>query len=258
MKSIKLIIATTCLLGIVLGNLTESAEARTRKRYSGRGQDEQNVDLSFSLIDETLSGQVIKDLASGKDKGLFIGVITDYQTYKEVINTGSAKAPFKFNEVEPTNIAKQVALADLEIELITNANITSKLSKPGDEWTVAPSFKGNIITYKFLNPQDSNKVLSTFYLVSDPIINPSNFNEALAINSFQDLFSNNWLDLTTTKFEAQDKVKFGNLFSSLSGPQLERSQSDNPVAVPEANLLNPLMLFVVLGMGFLLKRKSIN
>jgi hypothetical protein len=249
MKITNLAITTTYLLGLVLGIFIDSAEARDRTPYASRKFDA-GILSSFFLVDETSNGQPIVDIKENQNIGLFPGAIIDYQAYNPAIPAGPSNQFLDPKKVDPQYIDKnkQFPLVDLEAKLIKNANIQQELG-----WIVSSQYTENVIAYNFLNPIDK-EIIDSFYTLKDSNSSlPSNFDEDKAVNSFKYLFDNNLLELAALEGEAKNVVEGRSTFRG-SGLRVEV----NSVAVPEANSINPLMLFGVLGMGFYFKRKLIK
>ncbi len=283
MKMMKLMMATALVTGTVLGGFIESTEARTRNGYSNRDSNEQFVESTFFLVDQTIDGQDIKEkkkTEKNKNLSFFTGAIENFNMY-ESLNSGSALFPVFFHKItqialdpetqELATTSETLKVANLEARRIKNENTMKDLGLTNNN----PDFDGDIIVYRIIEPKSNRNITELFLLdtsnndqfnlnrgLSDrPIISfPSKFSLTSAVNDITYIKDNNLLGLTIDKEFLNDFLAGTNTSRPRGGGYFEQSIDENisdSTSVPESSATTTLLVFGVCSAGLLLKRKMV-
>jgi len=266
-KTVKLMMAISLTTVFGVSAFMESAEAqrRTGNTYSQTGEDEQNVQAQFSLVNATREGIPIDDAEGGNDSiGLFIGAIENYSPAKGEICFNSFQegcdpgfnisrfhesSRYLYNSSGFPIFMREMPLMARGIPF--DGNLLAELVEPGiEQYSPSRTTTDAIIAYSIFRRDKRVSRYRLFNLASVDI--------AQAVNSLEYILDNNLLGLTQTVRDDIDTGSDQRIILSggdvLVQNQFEQDIPTTPVPEPDTTIAS-LLGIGVLGAGSLLKRK---
>jgi hypothetical protein len=231
MKMIKLMTVTALTLGAVLGTVVESAEARGGRWSinSYRGVDSY---YEFSLLTETPEGEEIFDSEPNRqDLGIFKGAIQN--SYYRI--TECCTSPEETPEIL---VSGSFDVLDLWVRIRWEWGLIPYGERYDPDIEV--SSESLFIEYRFINPQTGREEFIGSDLVDFAIPLAEIPKELDPVNSLKDIF---------TLFRQPS------LIGRLLFLNLENSEIEVSVSVPESDISNSLLILGVVGAGWGLQRK---
>ena len=237
---IKSLLTIALATSVILGTIADSAEARRRRRYSSRGQDQSAVGATFDLFDLTSDEQPILDRDGNlfNNIGFFEGAIENY------IATGN---PDLANDDNP--------VADIRLSPGTTLSVSNlRASRSGDSivYEILRQSDNFLVENFILDLNNIDPLTGTFIFSPQagddfPGLTIVDFNINQAINNISYIAGENLLIATTPS-----------VGGDLADTVLDGTDEVNSTKVPESSTTNTLLIIGTLGVSLLLKKKIKN
>jgi hypothetical protein len=274
-NTVKLMMAITLITGLGMSAFIKPAEAQRRRgnTYSQTNENEQSVQVQFSLVNATRDGIPIDDAVGGSDSiGLFIGAIENYARANGEIclafsndvqpdcNPSPSSSPFNqssryFYDSSGFPIFKlSNPLSTTGIPF--DGNLLAQFVEPGQE-LYSPGYSPASIAYSIFRP---DSILGADEpVLSYRLLNLDSLDITQAVNSLEYILKNNLLGAAQPVIERSTDPR-GNPITRLGiGNALVQNKFEEDVhstVIPEPDTaITGLLGLGVLGAGSLLKRK---